>query len=329
MTLNIKRLTDEPIIHAGLSELIGTNINGASLVRAPDWVKAPLGRYYLYFAHHEGRYIRMAYADNLSGPWKIHEPGVLDVEASYFVTEDLTSPNEGGRKRETEGDSESLLASHEGEFLYAHIASPDVHVDDGRQIIRMYYHGLLDNGKQQTRLAISRNGIDFVAEEPLLGICYFRVFEYGDLIYAIGWGGKLLRSKSWSGPFESGPSLFQESPFVSKHQTIRHVAVRLRGDQLDLFYTCIGDFPEVIRRSEVTLHSDWGAWEARPSEVILVPERSWEGGDLPKIRSAIGAVNTPVHALRDSCVFEEEGQCYLLYCGAGESCIGIAQIVDH
>ncbi len=36
---------------------MGSNIAGPSLVRLPDWVENPLGRYYLYFADHRGTYI--------------------------------------------------------------------------------------------------------------------------------------------------------------------------------------------------------------------------------------------------------------------------------
>jgi hypothetical protein len=43
-----------------------------------------MGRYYLYFAHHKGDHIRLAYADSLSGPWKIDEPGVLNVRDTEF-----------------------------------------------------------------------------------------------------------------------------------------------------------------------------------------------------------------------------------------------------
>jgi hypothetical protein len=45
----------------------GASLNGPSLIRMPAWVENPLGRYYLYFAHHAGKYIRMAYADRLEG----------------------------------------------------------------------------------------------------------------------------------------------------------------------------------------------------------------------------------------------------------------------
>ena len=43
------------------------NINGPSLIRVPTWIEHPLGRYYLYFAHHKGEYIRLSYADRLEG----------------------------------------------------------------------------------------------------------------------------------------------------------------------------------------------------------------------------------------------------------------------
>ena len=62
-----------------------------SLTWVPEWVKKPLGRYYLYFADHKGKYIRLAYADQLTGPWKVHAPGVLPLAESYF-TDHVASP---------------------------------------------------------------------------------------------------------------------------------------------------------------------------------------------------------------------------------------------
>ncbi len=72
--LRVERLLDAPIIDASTDPSIGTNIQGPSLIRAPDWLEAPLGRYYLYFADHKGSYIRLAYADALTGPWNVHAP---------------------------------------------------------------------------------------------------------------------------------------------------------------------------------------------------------------------------------------------------------------
>lgn len=47
---------------------------------------------------------------------------------------------------------------------YPHIASPDVVIDEDSQQIRLYYHGRLTDGRQATRVAISRDGLNFVAQ---------------------------------------------------------------------------------------------------------------------------------------------------------------------
>ena len=66
--VRVERLLDVPIITPALHPSIGENIQGPSLIRVPEWVEGRLGAYYLYFADHKGRYIRLAYADDLLGP---------------------------------------------------------------------------------------------------------------------------------------------------------------------------------------------------------------------------------------------------------------------
>jgi hypothetical protein len=58
----------------------------------PDWLPNPLGKYYLYFSHHKGDYIRMAYADSLAGPWTVYEPGTLTLRDSGFPFEPGAAP---------------------------------------------------------------------------------------------------------------------------------------------------------------------------------------------------------------------------------------------
>src|SRR5210317_2197592 len=82
--ISITRLGDGPIITPDMDARMGGNIQGPSLIRVPDWVEDPLGQYYLYFADHRGSYIRMAYADDLAGPWTVHTPGTLRLEDSFF-----------------------------------------------------------------------------------------------------------------------------------------------------------------------------------------------------------------------------------------------------
>jgi hypothetical protein len=77
--MHIRRFPTNPIIRPHMDDCMGDNINGPSLIRVPDWIQEPLGRYYLYFAHHDGRYVRLAYSDELQGPWTIHREGVLPL----------------------------------------------------------------------------------------------------------------------------------------------------------------------------------------------------------------------------------------------------------
>ena len=153
--VRIQRLLDGPIISPDLHPSIGSNIQGPSMIRAPDWIEGPLGNYYLYFADHKGRYIRLAYADKLLGPWRIYPPGSLQLEQSCFLTKPPTVTPEQLAQFETRSKQSGVAISHDllSEITTPHIASPDVHVDaPGRRII-MYFHGLEAVGTPVTRLA--------------------------------------------------------------------------------------------------------------------------------------------------------------------------------
>jgi len=321
MTIRIERLPDNPVIYPYMDQRMGDNINGPSLIRAPEWLSDPVGKYYLYFAHHKGRYIRLAYADDICGPWQIYSPGALDVTASLFEKEDppVAAATAAGRAEWLEklGD----------DFLYAHVASPDVHVDHENKKILMYYHGLLGNGDQQSRIAQSGDGIHFESMEPLLGPPYFRGFRYRQYIYAIAWGGELLRASTWYGPFEKGPRIIPDQPAKGSCHGFRHGAVCCVGDTLYVFYTRVGDEPERIVYLTVKLDADWNAWQATDCLELLGPQESWEGGDCALAPSMVGAAEKRLREVRDPCVFEDfDGARYLLYAGAGESAIGIARL---
>ena len=83
--ITVERMGAGPIIRPFMDQRMGGNINGPSLIRTPDWMACRLGRYHLYFAHHFGSYIRLAYADDLSGPWHSHGPGVLDISQTPML----------------------------------------------------------------------------------------------------------------------------------------------------------------------------------------------------------------------------------------------------
>ncbi|MGE0419683.1 MAG: hypothetical protein AB7O80_23005 [Acetobacteraceae bacterium] len=320
MRVQVRRLLDAPIIGPDLHPSIGVNIQGPSLIRVPDWVPGRLGRYYLYFADHKGSYIRLAYADALTGPWRIHVPGSLHLAQSLFPTEPLVpTPDElalfQARYRER-----GAAISHDvlSEITTPHIASPDVHVDQANQRIVMYYHGLERVGTQVTRAALSADGIVFHARPEILSKSYLRVFRHGGWTYGLAMPGQFHRSRDGLSGFEDGPLLFNPN--------MRHAAMLKRGDALHVFWTQVGDAPESILLSRIDLSGDWMGWRDGPSQVVLRPEREWEGADAPCVPSVRSTAYGMVNQLRDPAVFEEDGRVFLLYAVAGESGIAIAEV---
>lgn len=309
---------DEPIIRPHMDGRMGDNINGPALIRMPDWAEG-LGRYHLYFSDHKGTYIRLAYADDLTGPWTMHESGALDIADSCFPVSLTEEP--------PEEDRPPWAAKMRGGYLYAHIASPDIHIDHEAQIFRMYFHGMIENADQVTRLATSSDGVTFKAAEPILGPPYFRVFQKDGWLYAITWGGDLWRARDWGEPFEKGPNLVFYHPREGVGEGFRHGEARLIDGVFHLFYHRIGDRPECILHATVDMTGDWMGWTASEPRVLLQPELEWEGADLPLETSVMGAAIGRQRELRDPCFFEDEdGSRYLLYCGASESGIGIARL---
>ncbi|MEP3570044.1 MAG: hypothetical protein ABJN28_08005, partial [Flavobacteriaceae bacterium] len=101
------RSESNPMIYQemeGLERFVGENINGPSVIKVPNWVSNPLGKYYMYFAHHHGKFIRMAYANTSTGPWTVYKPGVLHLDKTVAI---------------------------------GHIASPDVIIDESSKTIKL------------------------------------------------------------------------------------------------------------------------------------------------------------------------------------------------
>ncbi len=299
--MTIQRFSTNPIITPALDERIGTNLNGPSLIRVPDWLPNRLGNYYLYFGHHQGEFIRLAYADDLAGPWQIYSPGTLQLDQTP---------------------------------CYGHIASPDLHIDEANRRLVMYYHGPAISradaaaepitqrfptlGGQRSFVATSTDGIHFTSATEVLGSSYFRVFTWQGATYALGMPGIFYRSQDGFTNFVQGPILFNAN--------MRHSALHPRGHLLDVYYTEAGDCPEHIKRATIDLRPDWLAWQPSAPVSVLFPEESYEGGDLPLLPSERGAIHERVRQLRDPGIFCEEGRTYLLYSVAGEAGLAIAEI---
>jgi hypothetical protein len=316
--VRVQRLLDRPIIMPELDATLGPNIQGPSLIRVPDRITSRLGRYYLYFADHKGHYIRLAYADDLLGPWRVHAPGSLQLAGSFLLTEPAAGPADELARLRAAPKPANLSHDAFTEATTPHIASPDVHVDDVNRRIVMYYHGLNALGQQVTRAATSADGVKFVARPEILGRTYFRTFRHQGYTYAMAMPGQFYRSKDALSGFEPGPLLFNPN--------MRHAALLKRGDTLFVFWTQVGHAPETIMVSTIALADDWMKWLASEPIEVLRPERAWEGADAPVAPSLRSTAYGHVNQLRDPAVFEENGRTFLLYAVAGESGIAIAEL---
>ncbi|MBA7679477.1 hypothetical protein ES703_87774 [subsurface metagenome] len=120
-----------------------------------------------------------------------------------------------------------------------------------------------------------------------------------------------------------------ENDLVGTGLLVRHTAVHLVGNTMQVFYSRIGDTPERIQMSTIDLGAgDCNLWDSTyPPEEILQAELVWEGGDIPPRASSGGSAPENVNQLRDPHVFEDiDGRLYLSYCGRGEDAIGIARL---
>lgn len=298
------RIGDAPIIHAGLCDSLGDNINGPSLIARPEWAQGP-GRYMLYFAHHMGRHIRLATAEHLPGPWLVHQPGVLPLTDTPFAQSRPPGPQPD-------------WAMEQGvDGLYPHLASPDVHVDHEAQRFEMWVHGLVEHGDQFSYRATSADGLNWQIQPPRLAADYLRVFQVRGTRFAMARAGLLGRIAP-DGQFEPGGSPIE--------RPIRHVAVAVRGTELHVLYSCIGDAPERLFHTALDISGDWPNWpQSAPETEILRPELAWEGADEPIAPSQVGATGF-VNQLRDPAIFAEGDDTWLVYSGGGEAALGLARL---
>jgi hypothetical protein len=312
-----ERLPGNPIITPASSPLLGKNINGPALIRVPDWLPSPLGRYYLYFAHHAGDSIRLAYADSIEGPWKMHEAGTLRLDQVK-------------------------------EIVQGHIASPDVVVDESNKRIVMYYHGPVNPkgpgmkmareftrqalppkqkskpnvNRQFTSVAVSKDGLHFEPAGGVLAPFYARVFTHEGSDYCIAKGlmddGLLMRRPAGSPdtPFEAVKKILPR---------MRHCAVWIDGQRLYVAYSRIGDAPEHIVLSYADMTGAATEWKFSAPVSLLKPEKPWEGAMHPVRPSRSGLAKGPVNELRDPALFAEGETIYLIYPIAGESGLAIAR----
>ena len=329
----------------------GDNINGPSLIRVPGFISRGNrvnrdANYYLYFAHHNGEYIRMAWAENVTGPYRLYDAGASVGDRGVL---------DDNRRRIDLDNGVGIQDNH--------IASPDVHVETSPNRIVMYFHagGYRFEGRninsQRTFVNTSSRGDEFRRRdiEPVqLGDSYFRVFEDANTLYAMDNRGIPRRARSFNNPWrptngyyngndldelwqQNNNDFYQDRIRDERNQgrsqrRLRHTGVRVSGREAQVFFTERGDSQEHIRLSRINLNvSSWNNWNpSYPGNEILRPVSGWEGGQYNRRTSEAGAAPERVNQLRDPDAFvDDDGSIYLLYAGGGEDGIGIAALRNN
>ena len=309
----------------------------------PDWVVEPLGDYYLYFSHHKGDHLRLAYANHPNGPWTLYEAGILAFEDSGFPASDLPQRDPVDALMSTVRDysisvwrdifmaiCQSLVTAQQqrkaqslamAATTKAHIASPEIVVDNNHRQIEMFYHGQDDTLSQSSRVALSHNGIDFRALDGVILGAYLRSLIFREAYYLLGAPGILYRSDRLLGPFEAHSTSLLDSD-------TRHTGIWLDGDTLRIVWSRVGDATERILLSSIDLsNDDWNQSRATASTELIRPMRDWEGANQPLMPSFRGEMGGSVNQLRDPFIFQDQdGQLYLVYTGGVEQAIGIVQL---
>jgi hypothetical protein len=371
-TFRLKRLNGgEPLVHIDGNAEYGItdrseidNIQGPSVVRLPEWLPDhrkvdPDAVYYMYFAHHHGRFIRMAWAEKIEGPWTLYnvkgraigDRGVLDI----------------GDHDVPIGNGLAIAGSRR-----PHIASPEVAIDDANRRFVLFFHVgrvTLDATMLEGQIglvATSADGLNFNSvNNPGHGIApvvigprYAHPFRYNGKQYAIAGLGAIFQAPNLEAPFsppdgwDFAKPLWRQVPALDLHRAVmQHVdpSTRLRmrhcdiverkegeRDVLWLFYTLKGRYevdgeiaPEQVLFSKLYPNPEnSNYWDLSwPPERVLWARRGWEcGGSAPVVAKGSQAPEA-ANQLRDPNVFEDaDGRMYLFYTGCGEDGIGVAAI---
>ena len=125
-----------------------------------------MGKYYMYFANHMGEFVRCAYADAVTGPWTIYDPGVLHVNDTAFFR--------------AQPDPPETRARGYGQYTQVAESSDGVHFTVRPAITKTSYLRVFERGGKS--YGVSRLGVISRASDPMasfkLGPSLFRGTPY-------------------------------------------------------------------------------------------------------------------------------------------------------
>lgn len=277
------------------------NINGPSCLRTPNFIKNPLGKYLLYFAHHAGKFIRIAYSDEIFTNWKILNHRINKVS--------------------------------EKTIFHDHVASPDLYVDNVENKIYMFFHSRIKGSRmQQTFLSKSNDGINFELVGDSLDLpFYFRHVITETKTFAVTKGGNMYVNSispiisAWRALNNINSGNSNEEVMHNKFGSIRHVSLIYYMKTLIVFYTKIGDAPERIYAAKIE-ENEKGLWLISKEFEITRPELNFEGVNLNITASVSGPSLQEENSLRDPYVLQDGENYYIFYACAGESGIAVGKL---
>jgi len=287
------------------------------LVRVADHLPpgTSLGTYYLYFSHHKGGHIRMAFADQIDGPYKEYLPG----DGVFRLPKDFTYTVDDASASSVFPIPRSVSAPPPGpdgaDHLSDHVASPNVFWDHATGRFVMYFHTVPQarEDSQVTYAATSADGLNWEFHPEVLGSAYFASFRWRGGYYALTTRGPIFRSLDAISGFEAGPT---PSDDIGAY---RHFGVWVVGDCLWVFYSRWRVDPETIYVTTIDLSMPFEDWKF--TTAVEEPKRALVLDPLD------GFADYDGRKVLDPFIFEDEyGQLYLLYSADDEKAIAMAKL---
>ena len=144
----------DPIIDIPFMKSVGVlgasktklQITGPSVIRVPDWIPDsekthPDAVYYMYYAAHGSKDIRLAWAKSITGKWHLFNRGDASNQAWGKNGNYTGAATPGTGVLDLELREPKVMWFDDNFGVDSHIASPDVIVDDENERIILYFHG--------------------------------------------------------------------------------------------------------------------------------------------------------------------------------------------
>lgn len=245
-----------------------------SVICTDGIITAPIDKFYMYWAGHDGGGIWMSTAPHPLGPWTTHGQIIKDVDMYPNQTDYNNTPG-------------------------AHISSPEIIYVPELNVIRMYFHRYTLSG-QLTEYAHSTNGLAWTKQSGEITkidwdgswveneLSYFRVCKLGEVYYGTFQGrdtkqnvkGMAFGISNDGVKFDwSRVPLFYNTQFKDEYDPMGDIGgapalLNLKG-QLWLFFGD-GNVTRTIKASPLT-----NPFERHPLvKTILAPTETWEAGKL-------------------------------------------------